>query len=124
MSLLAKFEEKQISDLTEGKAFPNFKPGDTIKVYAKIVEGANERIQMFEGLVLRRKNRALNSTFTVRKISNGEGVERTFMLYSPRIDKIELVKRGKVRRSKLYYMRKLTGKAARIKEVVDYSSTR
>ena len=95
---------------------PNFKAGDTVKVHVKVVEGNRQRIQVFEGIVIRRKNAGINSTFTVRRVSYGVGVERTFLLHSPMIDKIELVKEGLVRRAKLYYLRGLRGKAARIKE--------
>lgn len=118
MNLLGKFEQKYISGLA--RVIPKFKAGDTIKVRLKITEGATSRIQNFEGLVIRVKNRSLGSSFLVRKLSNGEGVERNFLTYSPNIDGIEVVKRGKVRRAKLYYMRHLSGKAARIKEIMDY----
>lgn len=96
---------------------PDFKPGDTVKVYARIVEGTRERIQIFEGVVIKRRGSGISATYTVRKISNGVGVERTFPLHTPRVEKIEVVRRGKVRRAKLYYLRSLRGKAARIKEV-------
>ncbi len=96
---------------------PVFRPGDNVRVHAKVVEGNKERIQVFEGLVIARKHGGLRETITVRKISNGVGVERTFLLHSPRIDKIEVVRRGKVRRAKLYYLRSKIGKAARIKEL-------
>ncbi len=95
---------------------PEFNVGDTVKVYNKIVEGTRERIQVFEGVVIARKNSSVRETFTVRRISFGVGVEKIFPIHSPRIDKIEVVKRGKVRRAKLYYLRNLTGKAAKIKE--------
>lgn len=95
---------------------PEFKAGDTVKVHVKVVEGSRERIQIFEGVVIRRRGGGISETFTVRKISYGVGVERTFPLHSPRIDKIEVVRRGTVRRAKLYYLRNLRGKAARIKE--------
>ncbi len=118
MNLLGKFEQKYISELK--REIPKFRAGDTIRVGVKIMEGAdNFRIQNFEGLVLRVKNRALGSSFSMKKLSNGEGVERNFLTYSPIIDSITVVKRGKVRRAKLYYMRTLQGKAARIKEIVD-----
>lgn len=121
MNLLDKFEAKQIKSVAkEERTIPNFRPGDTVKVFAKVVEGTNERTQVFEGVVIRRKSRGLSSTFAVKKISNGEAVERLFMLYSPRVEKIEVVKRGTVRRAKLYYMRTLQGKAARIKENLDH----
>mgnify|MGYP001945435268 CR=1 FL=1 len=96
---------------------PNFRPGDTVKVHVKVVEGNRERIQVFEGVVIKRQNGGISETFTVRKISYGVGVERTFPVHSPRIDKIEVSRRGKVRRAKLYYLRNLRGKAARIKEI-------
>ncbi len=95
---------------------PPFRPGDTVKVHVKVVEGEKERIQVFEGVVLRRANGANRETFTVRKISYGMGVERTFPVHSPRIDKVEVATRGRVRRAKLYYLRELSGKAARIQE--------
>ena len=95
---------------------PEFNVGDTVKVYNKIVEGDKERIQVFEGVVISRKNSSVRETFTVRRMSFGVGVEKTFPIHSPRVDKIEVVKRGKVRRAKLYYLRDLTGKAANIKE--------
>ena len=116
MNMLQKLEQEQVEKLSAGKKAPEFAPGDTIRVNVKIVEGANERIQAFEGLCIGRKNRGLNSAFTVRKISHGEGVERVFPLYSPRVESIEVVRRGEVRRAKLYYLRGLTGKAARITE--------
>ncbi len=95
---------------------PSFEIGDTVKVYNKIVEGTHERIQIFEGVVIAKKNSSIRETFTVRRISFGVGVEKTFPLHSPRVDKVEIVKRGKVRRAKLYYLRDLSGKAANIKE--------
>ena len=97
---------------------PTFNIGDTVKVYNKIVEGTRERIQVFEGIVIARKNSSVRETFTVRKVSFGVGVEKTFPVHSPRIDKVEVVKKGKVRRAKLYYLRNLTGKAAKIKEQI------
>jgi large subunit ribosomal protein L19 len=96
---------------------PQFKPGDTVKVHVRIREGDKERIQVFQGVVIRKRKGKINSTFTVRKISYGIGVERIFPLHSPMIDKVELVSRGRVRRSRLYYLRKLRGKAARIREL-------
>lgn len=122
-NLLQQYEEAQIQRLTENKDIPEFQAGDTVKVNVRIIEGKNERIQAFEGLCIARKNKSLNSAFTVRKISNGEGIERVFPLYSPRIDSIVVVRRGVVRRAKLYYMRQLTGKAARIKEKRDFKSS-
>jgi large subunit ribosomal protein L19 len=99
------------------KDLPNFRPGDTLKVNVKVKEGNRERIQLFEGVVIKRRGGGISETFTVRKISYGVGVERTFPLNSPKIDSLEVARRGKVRRAKLYYLRKLRGKAARIKEV-------
>nr|WP_279233445.1 50S ribosomal protein L19 [Desulfofundulus thermobenzoicus] len=95
---------------------PDFHPGDTVRVHVKVVEGNRERIQVFEGVVIRRRGGGLSETFTVRRVSYGVGVERTFPLHSPRIDRIEVVRRGRVRRARLYYLRKLRGKAARIKD--------
>ncbi len=96
---------------------PEFRPGDTVKVHVKVVEGSRERIQIFEGIVIKRRGTGISETFTVRKISYGVGVERTFPVHSPKIAKLEVVRRGKVRRAKLYYLRSLRGKAARIKEI-------
>lgn len=114
MNILRLFEKKTIEE--SGKEIPNFKAGDTLKVHTKIKEGKNERIQIFEGVCIARKNNGMGSTFTVRKISFNEGVERIFPLYSPNIEKIEKVRIGKVRRAKLYYMRVLRGRKARIVE--------
>ena len=111
MDLIKKIENEQIKDGVE-----NFNIGDTVKVYFKIVEGTTERIQVFEGVVIAKKNSGIRRTFTVRKISYGVGVERIFPLHSPRIEKIEVSRRGRVRRAKLYYLRDRVGKAARIKE--------
>lgn len=116
MNSLQKLEKEYTAKLAEGKTFPEFSAGDTICVNVKIIEGDNERIQAFEGVCIARKNAGLNSSFTVRKISHGEGVERIFPLYSPRVDSITVVRHGDVRRAKLYYLRGLTGKAARIRE--------
>lgn len=99
------------------KDIPAFRPGDTLKVHVKVIEGSRERIQLFEGVVIKRRGGGISETFTVRKISYGVGVERTFPVNSPKIDKIEVARRGKVRRAKLYYLRNLRGKAARIKEI-------
>lgn len=118
MNLLEQYTAKHIAKLSEGKSFPNFRPGDTVRVHYEIIEGANKRVQLFEGVCIRRKSRDLGSGFTVRKISHGIGVERTFALYSPRLKNVELVRAGSVRRAKLYYLRELRGKAARIKEKV------
>ena len=117
MNLLQTFEQKQLKKLTENKTIPDFRAGDTIKVMVKVVEGTRERVQAFEGVCIGRKNAGLNSSFTVRKISYGEGVERIFPLYSPNIE-IKLMRKGIVRRAKLYYLRGLTGKKARIAEKI------
>jgi large subunit ribosomal protein L19 len=109
--------ERAIQD--RGSPVPDFKAGDTLRVNVKVLEGSRERVQAFEGVCIARRNRQVNSSFTVRKISYGEGVERVFPLYSPRIDSIEVVRRGRVRRAKLYYLRGRTGKAARITELRD-----
>ena len=116
MNLLQKIEQAEVARLTEGRTVPEFSPGDTLRVNVKVVEGTRERVQAYEGVFIARKNAGLNSSFTVRKISYGEGVERVFPLYSPRIDSIEVVRKGDVRRAKLYYLRGLRGKAARISE--------
>jgi len=96
---------------------PDFRPGDTVRVHVKVIEGNRERIQLFEGVVIKRRGGGISETFTVRKVSYGVGVERTFPVHSPKIAKLEVVRRGKVRRAKLYYLRNLRGKAARIKEI-------
>ncbi len=98
------------------KDVPSFRPGDTVRVYVKVVEGGRERIQVFEGTVIRRRGSGLSETFTVRRITYGVGVERTFLVHSPRLDKIEVKRRGRVRRARLYYLRERVGKAARIRE--------
>jgi large subunit ribosomal protein L19 len=116
MNLLQILEEEQRQKLVARRGVPRFDPGDTVRVSVKVVEGERERIQAFEGVCIARKNAGLNSNFTLRKISYGEGVERIFPLYSPRITAIEVVRRGAVRRAKLYYLRGRTGKAARIAE--------
>jgi large subunit ribosomal protein L19 len=117
VNLLKKIEQKEIARLQEGAvAIPEFTAGDTLKVNVRVKEGERERIQAYEGLCVARKNAGLNSSFTVRKISFGEGVERVFPLYSPRLESITVVRRGEVRRAKLYYLRTLRGKSARITE--------
>ena len=116
MNTIQQLEQEQMTRLVSERPVPEFSPGDTLKVNVKVVEGTRERIQAFEGVCIARKNRGLNSAFTVRKISYGEGVERVFPLYSPRIESIQLVRRGDVRRAKLYYLRGLAGKRARIAE--------
>ena len=119
MTTLNKIEEAQVAKLKETAKLPDFRPGDTLKVNVKVVEGDRERVQAFEGVCIARKNAGLNSSFTVRKISYGEGVERIFPLYSPRLTSVEVVRSGDVRRAKLYYLRGRRGKAARISERVD-----
>ncbi len=119
MNLLQKFNQQQLEK--SNAKLPEFGPGDTVRVNVKVVEGTRERIQAYEGVCIGRKNDGFNSSFTVRKISYGEGVERIFPLYSPKVDSIELVRRGAVRRSKLYYLRGLRGKSARIAERTDYT---
>ena len=116
MNLLQQLEQEQVDKLAAIRPIPEFQPGDTLRVGVKVVEGERERIQVFEGVCIGRKNAGVNSNFTLRKISYGEGVERIFPLYSPRITSIDVVRRGVVRRAKLYYLRGLTGKAARITE--------
>lgn len=116
MNIIQELEQEQIGALAADKGELDFAPGDTVRVNVKVVEGSRERIQAFEGVCIARKNRGINSSFTVRKISFGEGVERVFPLYSPRIDSVHVVRRGDVRRAKLYYLRGRTGKAARIAE--------
>ena len=116
MNILDQIGKKQMDASLAERAIPEFGPGDTLKISAKVVEGTRERIQAFEGVCISRKSGGINSSFTVRKISYGEGVERVFPLYSPRIQSIEVIRRGAVRRAKLYYLRGRTGKAARIAE--------
>lgn len=123
MNLIQQLEKEQLDKVTQGKNIPDFAPGDTLRVNVKIVEGTNERVQAFEGVCIAKKNRGLHSSFTVRKISHGEGVERVFPTYSPRLDSIELVRRGDVHRSKLYYLRERSGKSARIREKLDLSGS-
>ena len=116
MNILDNIGQAQMNAVTEQRVIPEFGPGDTLKINVKVVEGSRERVQAFEGVCIGRSNRGINSSFTVRKISYGEGVERIFPLYSPKIQAIEVVRRGDVRRAKLYYLRGRTGKAARIAE--------
>ncbi|MBL8706781.1 MAG: 50S ribosomal protein L19 [Rhodospirillales bacterium] len=122
MNVIEKLNAETVAKLTESTKVPEFKPGDTLRVNVKVVEGERERVQMFEGVCIARKSAGVNSAFTVRKISYGEGVERVFPLYSPRIAGIEVVRRGDVRRAKLYYLRGRTGKSARIKELQAFQS--
>jgi large subunit ribosomal protein L19 len=116
MNLMEQFDREQVDKARAARAVPEFQPGDTLRVSLRVVEGERERIQAFEGVCIARKNGGINSNFTLRKISYGEGVERIFPLYSPRISAIEVVRRGAVRRAKLYYLRGRTGKRARIAE--------
>jgi len=116
MNLIEKIEQEEIARLTANKVIPEFGPGDTLIVNVSVVEGTRKRVQAFEGVVIAKRNRGLNSNFIVRKISSGEGVERTFQTYSPLIASIEVKRRGDVRRAKLYYLRERSGKSARIKE--------
>ncbi len=120
-NIIEILNQEQIAKVSTGKRLDSFSAGDTVRVNVKIVEGANERIQAFEGICIAKKNRGVNSSFTIRKLSHGEGVERIFPLYSPRIDSVERIRRGDVRRAKLYYLRGLTGKAARIREKMDFN---
>ena len=122
MNIVEKISQDQIDKVVEGRPVPEFGPGDTLKVHVKVVEGTRERVQIFEGVCIARKADSINSNFTVRKISYGEGVERVFPLYSPRIDQIEVVRRGRVRRAKLYYLRGRRGKSARIAEKIQRQS--
>ncbi len=119
MNLLQEIEQEQADKLAANRPVPEFGPGDTLRVSVKVVEGTRERLQAFEGVCIARKNRGINSSFTVRKISYGEGVERVFPLYTPQIAEIQVMRRGAVRRAKLYYLRELRGKKARIKEKRD-----
>jgi large subunit ribosomal protein L19 len=116
MNLIQTIEAENIAKLVEKRAIPDFRPGDTLKVGVRVVEGERTRVQNYEGVCIARANRGMGSSFTVRKISFGEGVERVFPLYSPNIDSIEVVRKGAVRRAKLYYLRGRTGKSARIAE--------
>jgi len=116
MNILQTFEAEEVARLTAARAVPVFAPGDTLKVNVRVVEGERTRVQAYEGVCIARSNRGLNSNFTVRKISYGEGVERVFPLYSPQIAEIEVIRRGDVRRAKLYYLRGRRGKSARIAE--------
>ena len=120
MNLIQLLEQEEIARVSEGKTIPEFAPGDTVVVQVKVKEGSRERLQAYEGVVIAKRNRGLNSNFIVRKISSGEGVERTFQTYSPLVASIELKRRGDVRRAKLYYLRERSGKSARIKEKLDF----
>ena len=120
MNLIEQLDQEEIARL--GKTLPDFAPGDTVVVQVKVKEGTHERLQAYEGVVIAKRNRGLNSAFIVRKISSGEGVERTFQTYSPLVAGIEVKRRGDVRRAKLYYLRQRSGKSARIKEKLDYKA--
>jgi len=122
MNLIQLLEQEEIARLTQNKTIPAFAPGDTVIVQVKVKEGTRERLQAYEGVVIAKRNRGLNSNFIVRKISSGEGVERTFQTYSPLVDSIEVKRRGDVRRAKLYYLRERSGKSARIKEKLNYKA--
>jgi len=116
MDVIQQLEQEEVARLTANKTIPDFAPGDTVIVSVNVVEGTRKRVQAYEGVVIGRRNRGLNSSFVVRKISSGEGVERTFQLYSPTIASIEVKRRGDVRRAKLYFLRERSGKSARIRE--------
>ncbi|MCA3035015.1 MAG: 50S ribosomal protein L19 [Rhodocyclaceae bacterium] len=121
MNLIQQLEQEEMARL--GRKIPDFAPGDTVIVNVNVIEGERKRVQAYEGVVIAKRNRGLNSSFIVRKISSGEGVERTFQTYAPTIASIEVKRRGDVRRAKLYYLRDRSGKSARIKEKLDYVST-
>ncbi|AZV94524.1 50S ribosomal protein L19 [Bordetella sp. J329] len=123
-NIIEIIEQEEIARLSAGKVFPDFAPGDTVVVNVNVVEGTRKRVQAYEGVVIAKRNRGLNSAFIVRKISSGEAVERTFQLYSPQIASIEIKRRGDVRRAKLYYLRERSGKSARIKEKLVRSNKR
>jgi len=122
MNIIQQLEKEQLDKLKENKVIPEFSPGDTVRVNVKISEGTRERVQAYEGVVIGRSGAGINESFTVRKISYGEGVERVFPVYSPTIESIAIVKKGKVRRAKLYYLRSRRGKSARIAEKNRYKS--
>lgn len=118
MDIIKTLEQEEIARLSKGKTFPEFRAGDMVSVVVNVIEGTHKRTQAYEGIVISKRNRGLNTSFVVRKISNGEGVERTFQMYSPMIASIEVKRRGDVRRSKIYYLRTRSGKAARIRELL------
>lgn len=120
MNIIEKLEQDHVAKVMADKQIPDFRPGDTLKIDVRVVEGKRERIQAFEGVCIARAAKGVNSNFTIRKLSYGEGVERVFPLYSPNVDKITVLRHGRVRRAKLYYLRGLTGKAARITERKDF----
>ena len=120
-SVIKQYEKEQIEKLTEKKEVPEFRAGDTVRVSVRVIDGTTERLQAYEGVVIAKRNKGLTSSFVVRKVSHGEGVERRFLTYSPIVAKIDVVKRGVVRRAKLFYLRDLSGKAARIPERKTYA---
>ena len=122
MNIIEKLEQEELARVSVNKSIPDFAPGDTVIVNVNVVEGTRKRVQAYEGVVIGRRNRGLNSSFVVRKVSSGEGVERTFQLYSPTIASIEVKRRGDVRRAKLYYLRDRSGKSARIREKLTHRS--
>jgi len=122
MNIIEQLEQEQVAALSSGKTIPEFAPGDTLQVNVKVVEGTRERLQAYEGVCIARAGGGINQNFTVRKISYGEGVERVFPLYGPLVDSIKVVRKGRVRRAKLYYLRGLRGKAARITEKQDFKT--
>jgi large subunit ribosomal protein L19 len=122
MNIIEKLEQEELARVSANRAIPDFAPGDTVIVSVNVVEGNRKRVQAYEGVVIGRRNRGLNSSFVVRKVSSGEGVERTFQLYSPVIASIEVKRRGDVRRAKLYYLRDRSGKSARIREKLSHKS--
>ena len=124
MNLIQQLEAEEVTRLAAERPIPEFRPGDSLRVNVKVIEGSRERVQAFEGVCIARRNRGINSAFTVRKISYGEGVERVFPLFSPRIDSIEVIRKGRVRRAKLYFLRGRTGKSARIAERRDDRPTK
>ena len=122
MNIIEQLEQEELARVSANKEMPVFGPGDTVIVHVNVVEGTRKRVQAYEGVVIGRRNRGLNSSFVVRKVSSGEGVERTFQLYSPTIASIEVKRRGDVRRAKLYYLRDRSGKSARIREKLQHKS--
>ena len=122
MNVIEQLEKEEVERLSAVRAIPQFAPGDTVVVSVNVVEGTRKRVQAYEGVVIGRRNRGLNSSFVVRKISSGEGVERTFQTYSPQIASIEVKRRGDVRRAKLYYLRERSGKSARIREKLEFKN--
>ena len=120
-NLIEQYDTNQIAELLQNKIIPNFRAGDTVSVSVRVIDGSTQRLQTYEGVVIAKRNRGIASSFVVRKVSHGEGVERRFMTYSPIVNKIDVVKRGVVRRAKLFYLRGLSGKAARIKEKMSYT---